>query len=88
MTQSKDALVAVKKWFAKFPEFKNNSLFVSGESYGGVYVPYLTYQIWQHNRKVDSFIIDEDRINIKGMLVGNGATNWDFDATPVYPATT
>jgi cathepsin A (carboxypeptidase C) len=43
MTQSEDALQALKSWYAKFPEFKANELFVSGESYAGIYVPYLTW---------------------------------------------
>jgi hypothetical protein len=24
-------------------------------------------------------------INLKGFLVGNGATNWDFDVSPSFP---
>jgi len=43
MTQSEDALAALKSWYAKFPEFLPNKLFVSGESYAGIYVPYLTW---------------------------------------------
>jgi serine carboxypeptidase-like clade I len=43
MTQSEDALAALKAWYVKFPEYLNNQLFVSGESYAGIYVPYLTW---------------------------------------------
>jgi carboxypeptidase C (cathepsin A) len=43
MTQSEDALEALKSWYAKFPEYQQNQLFVSGESYAGIYVPYLTW---------------------------------------------
>ena len=43
MTQSEDALEALKQWYAKFPEYKANKFFVSGESYGGIYVPYLAW---------------------------------------------
>lgn len=43
MVQSKDALTALLAWYEKFPEFKSNKLFVSGESYGGIYVPYLSW---------------------------------------------
>lgn len=43
MVQSQDAMAALKSWYAKFPEFKTNELFVSGESYGGIYVPYLAW---------------------------------------------
>lgn len=48
-----DTFQAVLKFYEKFPEYKNISLFVSGESYGGIYVPYLTWQIFQYNMKVD-----------------------------------
>ena len=43
MTVSIDALAALKSWYEKFPNFLQNELFVSGESYAGVYVPYLTW---------------------------------------------
>lgn len=43
MTQSIDAKIALKEWFLKFPERIDNPLFVSGESYGGIYVPYLAW---------------------------------------------
>jgi serine carboxypeptidase-like clade 1 len=43
MVQSQDALAALKAWYVKFPEFMSNKLFVSGESYAGVYVPYLSW---------------------------------------------
>jgi carboxypeptidase C (cathepsin A) len=62
MVQSQDALAALKQWFVKFPEYLPNQLFVSGESYGGIYVPYLTWQIYQNNQqaayKADGVLIN------------------------------
>ena len=62
MVQSQDALAALKQWFIKFPEYLPNQLFVSGESYGGIYVPYLTWQIYQNNQqaayKADGVLIN------------------------------
>lgn len=49
MTQSKDAFAALMDWYAGFPEFLSNDLYISGESYGGIYTPYLAWQIHQHN---------------------------------------
>ena len=43
MTQSEDALKALQSWYKKFPQYRENKLFVSGESYAGIYVPYLSW---------------------------------------------
>lgn len=78
-----DNLLAVLRWFEKFPEFKQHELFISGESYAGIYVPYLSYDIHQHNEMFK----DDDNVfkpNLKGFMVGNGVTNYDYDCTPAY----
>ena len=86
MSQSEDAFAALEQWYGKFPEYLKNDLFVSGESYGGVYVPYLSWQIYQNNLK-SQFQSDRQYYNLKGFMVGNGATNWDFDVSPSFPGT-
>ena len=76
-------MAAVLAWFEKYPEYKNHELYISGESYGGIYVPYLVNQI--HHHKVAN--IDKPEVfkpNLKGMMVGNGVTNWNYDTTPAY----
>ena len=46
---AEDNLKTVLAWFEKYPEYKNHDLYISGESYGGIYVPYLMNQIHHHN---------------------------------------
>lgn len=84
--QSQDALKALYSWYAKFPEFGSNNLFVSGESYAGIYVPYLSYQIYQNNLQA-AWNKDLMDIPLAGFMVGNGATNWDYDVHPSFAAT-
>lgn len=43
MSQSKDAMAALLNWFKYFPEYLRNDLYISGESYGGIYTPYLAW---------------------------------------------
>ena len=87
MQSSMDNLAAINAWFDKFPEYKNHDLYVSGESYGGIYVPYLAWQIYEQNLRA-KWNTALKTIKIKGYLVGNGATNWYYDVDPTYAATT
>ena len=48
-----DNYVALLDFFNKFPDFKTNPFFVTGESYGGVYVPTLSYRILQGNSTIN-----------------------------------
>lgn len=75
-----DTIVALVEWYTLFPEFMNNELHVSGESYGGIYVPYLVYQIDQYNK--NNVTNDAEKINLISMMVGNGVTNWTYDTMP------
>ena len=54
-----------------------NEFYITGESYGGIYVPTLAYNVLQHNANTPF-----SRINLKGIAVGNGATDWSVDTTP------
>jgi len=41
--QSEDAMVALMAFYEAFPEKMPNDLYISGESYAGIYVPYLAW---------------------------------------------
>jgi carboxypeptidase C (cathepsin A) len=43
MTSSKDAFAALADWYSGFSEYLTNPLYIAGESYGGIYVPYLAW---------------------------------------------
>lgn len=72
-----DNLDFLLKWYQKYPEFKTNDLYLSGESYAGIYVPYFANEIVIHNEKSEEKII-----NLKGIMVGNPLTSLEF----FYPA--
>ena len=55
----------------KFPTYKKNDFYIFGESYAGVYVPYLVNLIHQFNEK-NTF--NSHKINLKGFGVGDPAT--------------
>jgi serine carboxypeptidase-like clade 2 len=44
-TSAQDNLDTLLLFYQKFPELRKNDLYISGESYAGIYVPYLAYQI-------------------------------------------
>lgn len=60
---------AVVHFFKKFSELKNNPFYIAGESYAGVYVPYLANLILQNHKE----------IKLQGILVGNGLTDVTVD---------
>jgi len=91
MSGSRDVFMALQEFYKKFPEYAENELFISGESYAGLYVPYLAWQIHQSNLKFDIYNGTAPgptmRYNLIGTLVGNGATDWLVDNAPSIPPT-
>jgi len=59
---------ALKAFFQKFPQYLDNGLFVSGESYAGIYVPTLIAKI------VDDPVLMP---HFKGAIIGNGLYSWE-----------
>ncbi|XP_063541021.1 venom serine carboxypeptidase [Cydia strobilella] len=57
------------QFFKLFPELRQNKFFVTGESYGGKYVPALAYTIHKKNPTA------ETKINLKGITIGNGLSD-------------
>nr|XP_005986774.1 PREDICTED: lysosomal protective protein isoform X2 [Latimeria chalumnae] len=60
--------LAVKEFFRMFPEYIKNDFYISGESYGGIYVPTLAERVMK-----------DPSINLKGLAVGNGLTSYKYN---------
>jgi serine carboxypeptidase-like clade 2 len=65
---ARDAYTFLCNWFEKFPEHKENTFYIAGESYAGKYVPELAEVVYDNNnnnkKNGSSF-----HINLKGILV-------------------
>ena len=75
---AQDNLQALLSFFNKFPSMKGRDFYISGESYGGIYVPMLAYNVIQYNKSVP----ESQKINLKGILVGNCVADWDMIPNP------
>lgn len=64
---AEDNYLTVKAFFDKFADLKDNDVFIAGESYAGMYVPYLAHKILIEEK--------DTSIKLKGILVGNGVTD-------------
>lgn len=70
-----DNFQALLSFYNDFPEYRENGIFLSGESYGGMYVPFLASKIIDYNASVAA----SQQFNFKGILIGNGYIDPNFD---------
>uniref|UniRef100_A0A8D3BVA3 Carboxypeptidase n=1 Tax=Scophthalmus maximus TaxID=52904 RepID=A0A8D3BVA3_SCOMX len=65
---------ALKEFFRLFPEYSSNKLFLTGESYGGIYIPTLSERV-----------MEDSSLNLQGIAVGNGMASYEMnDNSLVY----
>ncbi|KAJ0409681.1 hypothetical protein ATCC90586_007470 [Pythium insidiosum] len=69
--QADELYEALQQFLTKFPWLRSNDFIVSGESYGGVYVPMTAKRIVEGNAKGDA-----PKINLKKFVVGNGVNEF------------
>jgi serine carboxypeptidase-like clade 2 len=70
---AEDNLAFTLGWFAKFPEYKKNKFYLTGESFSGHYLPELAEQIVLYNEKPGL----DSKINFKGFAVHNHLSQCD-----------
>ncbi|KAI3715027.1 hypothetical protein L6452_21992 [Arctium lappa] len=71
---ARDALIFLKRWMSRFPQYKYRDFYLSGESYAGHYVPQLAKKIHDYNKNHSNPFI-----NLKGFIVGNAVTDYKYD---------
>ncbi|KAL4814016.1 pheromone-processing carboxypeptidase kex1 [Aspergillus spinulosporus] len=72
----------LEKWFAVFPEYERDDIYIAGESYAGQYIPYIAKAIQDRNEDIHEKHSSSARWNLRGLLIGNG---WISPAEQ-YPA--
>ncbi|CAE6449683.1 unnamed protein product [Rhizoctonia solani] len=87
MTNSSDAAadmwVLLQMFYRRFGEYAGE-LHIAGESYAGVYIPYIARAIWKNNKKVGDYDGgDFLKISLTSIMIGGGLTHpwYQFGAT-------
>uniref|UniRef100_A0A8C6T4U9 Carboxypeptidase n=1 Tax=Neogobius melanostomus TaxID=47308 RepID=A0A8C6T4U9_9GOBI len=60
--------LALKTFLKLFPEYASNAVFLTGESYGGIYIPTLAQRV-----------MEDSAINLQGVAVGNGMSSYELN---------
>jgi len=68
-----DNYTFLKLWFKQYPQYLKNDFWITGESYGGIYVPSLAKLV------MDGILNNTFVIPFKGIMVGNGVANSKAD---------
>ena len=69
---SEDAYFFLQAFFKANPEYKENPIYVVGESYGGHYAPAIAHKVFTENKALQDGML---HLNLAGLAVGNGLTN-------------
>ncbi|KAL7748213.1 hypothetical protein RI367_006399 [Sorochytrium milnesiophthora] len=72
-----------QEFMARFPETKQYRWWVTGESFGGMYVPHIAHRILENNDKIkDGQVAQREgdvHINLSGIAIGNGVFYSPYD---------
>jgi cathepsin A (carboxypeptidase C) len=72
LAQADELYWMLQSFFSKFPALRANDFVISGESYGGIYVPTTAKRIVEGNQKNDT----ATKINLTKFVVGNGVNEF------------
>ncbi|OAA62546.1 pheromone processing carboxypeptidase kex1 [Niveomyces insectorum RCEF 264] len=61
-------MVFLEKWFALFPEYEHDDLYLAGESFAGQHIPYIAKAILARNKQPST----QHQWALRGLLIGNG----------------
>lgn len=67
---ARDNYNLIHAFFNRFPEYSNNSMYLTSESYGGHYVPTLAKLVVEENK-----LKTRPHLNLKGIAIGNPYTD-------------
>lgn len=70
-TTALDNYNALIAFMEKFPNLAKNDLYLTGQSYAGIYIPYLAYEIINKNKLVSTHI----KLKLKGVMINNACTD-------------
>jgi len=84
---AKDVVAFMRIFFDTFSEFKGRRLHLTGESYGGIYLPMFGAAIYDDNNRAVAAKLEP--INLVSLMIGNGCTGmasmimsyYDFQCT-------
>uniref|UniRef100_A0A9I9DDI4 Serine carboxypeptidase-like 7 n=1 Tax=Cucumis melo TaxID=3656 RepID=A0A9I9DDI4_CUCME len=69
----------VRKWLIEHPEFTSNPFYVGGDSYSGITVPAIAYEILEGNEHI------LPAINLQGYILGNPVTDTNTNDNYAIP---
>jgi carboxypeptidase C (cathepsin A) len=79
LSNSMDMLKLMIQFYNDFPEYKNNPLYISGISYGGIYSPMLAWQMHSYNLEKNLTGDTSLIFPLKGFIVENAVTDYRSD---------
>lgn len=83
-----DTFVAFREFMEDWKELIENKIYIAGESYAGIYAPFLAMHIHEWNEGVSRsrYFSSSPRTQYRlaGFIIGNGVTDFEYDGPRAY----